>query len=61
MQTNQKGYPISNTNGKWEVGEYRDYTTAPDPKVRVFKSKKAAERVAREWNTVHNCFSVVSE
>ena len=53
MQTNQNGYPISKVNGKWVVGEYRDYTVAPDPKIRVFKSKTAAERVAAEWNDIH--------
>ena len=51
--TNQNGYPIQKFDGKWKVGEYRDYTVPPDPKVRVFKSKKAAERVADEWNRIH--------
>lgn len=53
MRTNEKGYPVVKESGKWIVGEYSE-----DQKKRQhrFTSRKAAERVARQWNSIIGCF-----
>ena len=51
MKTNKSGYPMRKINGTWTVKEYTDNN--PDPKARVFKSEKAAEREAKVWNHMH--------
>lgn len=53
MNTNDKGYPIQKIGNKWVVGEY---TETPKGRVQVFTNKKAAERVAAQWNWISGAF-----